>query len=58
MDIGMGGPHRPEEPVDGAIGTGTVRAIDLMVAIVEAEADLEVHGGIGHRSLEGLPVEK
>lgn len=52
------GPHRLMEPADEAIETGTEKAIDHMVAIVEAEVDLEVHGGIDHHFLEVLPAEK
>ena len=58
MIIVVAGPHRLMEPGDEAIGTGTEKVIDHMVAIVEAEADLEVHGGIDLHFLEDLLVEK
>lgn len=58
MVIVGGGPHRLREPADEAIEIETEEVIGHMVAIVEAEVDLEVHGGIGHHSLEVLLAEK
>ena len=51
-------PHRLMEAGEEAIGTGTERVTDHTVAIVEAEAELEVHGGIDHHFMEVLPAEK
>lgn len=58
MAIVVAGHHRLMEPVEEAIGTGNKRVIDHTVAIVEAEVDLEVHGGIDPHFLEVLRAEK
>lgn len=54
----VAGPHRLTEAGEEAIGTGTERVTDHTVAIVEAEVDPEVHGGIDPHFMEVLRAEK
>jgi hypothetical protein len=58
MVIDVDGLHHLREQVEEAIAIGTGKDIDHMVAIAEAEAELEVHGEIAHHSLAVLPAEK
>lgn len=52
------GHHHLVEAGEEAIATETEKAIDHTVAIVEAEVELEAHGGIDHHIMEVLLAEK